>query len=441
MEMKQVKTWAPFVWLVVVPALLFVPMWVSGKVFGTFDLGHMAIALEDLFARYQRAGEIPLWAPEFHGGFPLMANAFQSFFYVPHVVLRAVLPGVLAVNFSLLLHLWLAAFGMYAWLSLYRLPRAAAALGGIIFAMGGYFIGRITLPHLFFPATWIPLVMWAAVSAWRQPSWKRVAVACVTAAGLVFAGHIQMAVYAALMGIIVLVGELSVTAPRTWKMRWRLLLVPLILFGLTAVHILPAAELVGSSRRAQELEGPEAFDVSYPTQHLLTWFKPSIFGHQAQYRGAKNEPELMTYFGIAGLMLGVVALMRRRTWQESAGRSAIALIVVGFALAGGEYSPIFRWLHEHVWLVARFANPGRAIVFVHVGWSLLAALGAGALMARSWWQKVPYFSQVVLAVVGLELLFWAWPVNPTQDVRVWRPPRLSAYLPARSDAPRRKASS
>ena len=173
----------------------------------------MTIALEDVFARYQRLGQIPIWAPEFHGGFPLMANAFQSFFYLPHFLLRAFLPGVWVVNLSLLAHFWLAGFGMYVWLRLYRLSKPAAAVGGLMFMLGGYLIGRITLPHLFFPAAWIPMTMAALLAAWQKPTWHRVGLAALATAGLVFAGHIQMVFYAGIVGVVVLGAEIFCTRP------------------------------------------------------------------------------------------------------------------------------------------------------------------------------------------------------------------------------------
>lgn len=430
------RSWFVIIWLLIVPLFLFLPVWLRGEVFGTFDLGHMTIALEDLFARYQRTGQIPVWAPEFHGGFPLMANAFQSFFYLPHFLLRTFLPGVWVVNFSLLAHLWLAGWGMYLWLRIHRLPKIAAVAGGLIFMVGGYFIGRITLPHLFFPATWIPVAMASLAAAWQKPTWKWLGLTSLAMTGLVFAGHVQMVFYAAIIGIIVLGAEMISSSPRQWGTRWRFLLLPVIVFALTAVHILPAAELISQSRRAEELKDREAFDVSYPVPHLLTWLKPSAFGHQAEYRGAKNEPELMTYFGIVGLLLGIVGLGQRRTWRESLGRSAVALVVVGFALAGGEFSLIFRWLHEHMWLLARFANPGRAIVLVHVGWSLLAAQGMATLLSRLPAKYAARVGYALLAVIAVELLVAGYPVNPTLSISMWRRPKILAYLPARSDAPR-----
>jgi len=39
--------------LILVVALLFVPFWVFGQVFGTFDLAHITVPIEQLFARYQ----------------------------------------------------------------------------------------------------------------------------------------------------------------------------------------------------------------------------------------------------------------------------------------------------------------------------------------------------------------------------------------------------
>lgn len=434
-------------WLMLVGSLFFIPHWLAGRVYGTFDLSHISVPIEDIFARYQSHGEIPIWTREFQGGFPMMANGFQSFFYLPHVLLRAVFSGIWVVNISLLLHMWLAAVGMWLLLKQQKIPPPAAALGALMFSAGGYFVGRTTLPHLFFPAAWIPLIFWAVFCLWRKPNLRNACLLAVIWAAQVFSGHIQMAIYTSLMvGIVVLANIAQSLCPRSRSLLRNAHLArglaPALLFFivmtavylLTAVHILPTQELLPLSRRALPTTLEEAFDVSYPLKHLLTWIKPDYFGHQENYRGAKNEPELMTYFGLAGLFLGIIGLANKKTWHESLGQSSLGLIIVGFVLAGGGYSPVFRWLHSLPTPFAQLANPGRTIVFVHVGWSILAAYGAAWLLER----KIPArWLYVVFTAAAVELFIAGWPVNPVVPAAAWaHPPAALQYLPTRTDAPR-----
>lgn len=414
-----------------ITSAFFIPHWLAGNLFGTFDLSHITAPIEDIFARYQAAGEIPIWAREFQAGFPLTANGFQSFFYLPHLLLRIWLPGIWLTNISLLLHIWLAAAGMWLLLRQHKFSSPVATLGVLFFASSGYFIGRVTLPHLFFPATWIPLILWALFRLWRQPNIANAALFAVIYAAQIFSGHIQMAIYTGMMiGIAALILSLRNIRPVLW-----LLGAAFTVWLLTAAHILPTQELLPLSRRAAPTTQEEAFDVSYPPQHLLTWLKPDYFGRGLTYHGAKNEPELMMYFGVSGLLLGLTGIMNKKTWREPLGRASLGVIFVGVMLAGGEYSPVFRWLHSLPTPLAHLANPGRAIIFTHLGWCILATYGAAWLLARRILSTRSLYA--LAGVAALELYIAGWPVNPVVPAAAWaKPPAALAHLPARVEAPR-----
>ena len=488
--------WLPLIGIACVTAVPFVVPWLQGHVYGTFDLGHITIPLEEVFARYQRAGHLPTWAPEFHGGFPLLANGIQSFFYAPHALLRMVLPSVWAVNLSLLLHAWLSAAGMWLLLRAHGLTRAAAFAGSVAAGIGGYTIGRITLPHLLFAAAWLPLILWAQTRLFQKPTPRRGLVLATTVAASLFAGHPQIALYTA---FAIAITTLAWGSRRSPLLPRRLVVLAGAIGGallLAAVHLLPTHELLPHSRRGALLTGPEAFDVSYPPGQLLTVFMPKIFGSGETYFGAKNEPELLVFFGISGLFLGGIALFTAATWRSALGRAALGMVLVGALLAGGEFSPFYRALHAHLPVVSRFANPGRALLLVHIGWSVLLALGVNGLFALSrqrqrvlcalfsvatlagvaWgaWQtlapelkeratavlretwipsllpllavtalvavpRVPRrFSLAGLsAVLAVELLRHAVGAQPVVPQAAWKdPPRVLAVVPARNDAPR-----
>lgn len=375
-------------------SLFFIVPWGLGQVYGTFDLSHITMAIEDLYARYQRAGEIPVWVPEVQGGFPMMANGFQSFFYPPHVLLRGWLPGVWVANISLLLHMWLAAAGMWRLLREVKLPMGAAAVAALVYAGGGYFVGHITLPHLFFPAAWLPLMLWSLLYFWRAPGWKSAASVAALTAAQVFAGHVQMFLYAALMMAIV---GLVLAVRRFDRRLWWAGLVPVLVLILTAVHVLPILELLPLSKRGEALVGEEAFDVSYPAWQALTWVQADIFGQGETYAGAKNEPELLLFFGVAGTLLGLIG-----GWSAVRQRWPLAviaglLVVAGWLLGAGEHSVFYRWLHSLPTFLQGVANPGRAMVLVHLGWSILAGFGANAYLTASRRQGLRMIGGALLA--------------------------------------------
>lgn len=469
----------------IVSAIFVVP-WVQGQVYGTFDLAHITIPIEDLYARYQRAGNIPVWTPEFQGGFPMMANGFQSFFYPPHMIMRSFLPGVWVANISLLLHTYLAAMGMWLLARTARLQLWPTAAAMLLFAGGGYFIGHITLPHLFFPAAWLPLILWSHVNFWVSPTWRRAVLVAALVAAQVFAGHVQMFLYAALM---LAVAGLTLALFHLDRRHGWALTIPAVVLILTAVHVLPIQELLPLSKRGEAVTQEEAFSISYPVWQTLTWVRADIFGTGDTYAGAKNEPELLLFFGVGGITLGLIGVWTAVTHRHPLAAVALALVAVGWLLGSGEYSLLYRWLHSLPTFLQGIANPGRAMVLVHLGWSMLVGFGAEVLLVstrrtRLWqlaaavavaaavgwliWRQLPetveavarqhiawwligvvvlllaimllprvWRSSVLVIIVAVELVAGVWGINPRVPAQALTgPPRLASTIARTSAAPR-----
>ena len=375
---------------------------------------------------------MPVWVPEIQAGYPLIANAIQSFFYVPHVLLRQVFSGFWVANLSLLLHIFLAGVGMMIFLRSLGFRQSTVLMGSLLFAGGGYFIGRITLPHLFFPAAWIPLILWAQIRAIERPAIEKSLLFAVLVSAQIFSGHIQMFVYTIIIMFIVGISYLIKNASFTiLRSHWHFFLAPFVVIVLTAVNIVPTIELLPQSKRTGALIGPELLDISYPPSQLLAFVFPRIYGFQDTYKGAKNEPELMEYVGWIGLLAGIIGICSGRTWRHPVGISGLTLVLIGFLLAGGDYSPFFHFIVRTFSFWAQFANPGRALVLVHVGWVILAAFGLDRLRLGRWQSSL-----AVIFIAG-ELLFWGYGVNKVTAISAWqRESEVLRHVPARTDAPR-----
>ncbi len=432
--LPKIYYWA----LIVVISFIFIPHWLVGNVYGSFDLASITIPLEDVFANYQRSGEVPVWTPEFQAGTPLIANAIQSFFYLPHVVLRQVLPGVLVANFSLFFHLCLAGMGMQFLLRSQGIQRLPAFFGALIFSLGGYFIGRITLPHLFFPAAWIPLILWALFALWDKPTIYRVGIFSVTVAAQVFSGHIQIFFYTLLL-MLIAVGVLYTRSAtkNIWARVYTIAAAAGLVFLLTAVAIWPVLELMPQSKRSAALTGVELLDVSYPPAQLIQWVYPTIFGRGESYTGAKNEPELMEYIGIIGLIAVFFGFLDKQAWKSPLGLTAIVCIGVGLLLAGGQYSPPFLFWLKIFPAWGLLANPGRAIILVHIGAVIVATFGFQAMLHRTIPVHRHRLGMLLIFLTFFELCYFGIFANPVYPLTAWLVrPKVLVVVPTRTDAPR-----
>src|SRR5206468_2819531 len=100
-----------------------------------------------------RGGELPLWNPHFGGGQPLAANPMYEAFYPPQWL--SALPDVVtAVHVEIVLHLLLAALGMYAFLRSLPLRPPAAFFGALTFAFGGLVLSAASLFQILFSLAW-----------------------------------------------------------------------------------------------------------------------------------------------------------------------------------------------------------------------------------------------------------------------------------------------
>ena len=79
------------------------------------DLSNMFLQWLRFAVTSLRKGQLPLWNPYLFSGIPFVANPQPALFYPP-TWLALLLPVTTALGWIIVLHVWLAAVGMYAWM-------------------------------------------------------------------------------------------------------------------------------------------------------------------------------------------------------------------------------------------------------------------------------------------------------------------------------------
>ena len=103
-----------------------------------------------------RGGEFPYWNPYFGAGQPLAANPEHEVFYP--LTWLILLPSYrVAFHLLTLIHLYIAAFTMYALLRSMRVRPEAAFFGALSYAIGGIAVSYLNLLPYLFTAAWLPL--------------------------------------------------------------------------------------------------------------------------------------------------------------------------------------------------------------------------------------------------------------------------------------------
>src|SRR5512135_1922459 len=104
------------------------------------DIFYYFYPYHDFAARAVREGRVALWNPYLFMGAPFAANSQAGFFY-PFNLLMSWLDTTRAINWTIVLHIFIAASGAYVFARSARSVRlsiAAALLAALSFGLGGY---------------------------------------------------------------------------------------------------------------------------------------------------------------------------------------------------------------------------------------------------------------------------------------------------------------
>lgn len=296
------------------------------------------------FRRALAEGGLPLWNPHQGFGAPLLADASFQLAYPP-TWLVLVLP--LATYYTLFAagHCLWAALGTFVLGRRIGLGAAAAAAGGVAFALSGPILSSASLFHHYTGATWMPWVLAALESLVRRPR-LGAAVALGSAAGAqLLAGSGDLCLATGLLCAARLAWHLLRRRPRLASLAplaGAVLLAALLALALGAAQWLPTAEQVArSSRPAQgaastywSLHPLSLLDLAVP--RLVAGASLEGAARRALFEG--RAPLLAgLYVGVATLVLGVLALrLGGRGARLAAAGSAFFLLA-----SLGRHTPLY----------------------------------------------------------------------------------------------------
>ena len=321
---------------------LLAVFWFYQEAFGRYlfcfgDLTYYFYPYRYFLAESVRRGAWPLWNPYIHMGFPFLATLQAGVFY-PFSLLYYCLPFNLAFNWFLIVHYPLGGFFMFLLGREVGLSDEGAAAAGLVFAFSGYLSSVLHMPTTLTSVIWLPLVcLYFRRSLIETGGRLR---------NLIFTGL--------LFGLMFLGGEPTILYGTVWILliylvykkfgNWRelafgligLLAALLVAAGLTAVQLLPFAELVLHSVRAGGIPYSEAAKFSFPFHKMIDLFFP-YFSAVSWYPWFDSGWLKTTYLGIIPVLLSVAALFmssERKKWLL-----ALALLLIIMVMAGS-YAPL-----------------------------------------------------------------------------------------------------
>ncbi len=329
-----------------------------------------------------RGGRLPLWEPNIFGGFPFLAQPQGNTFYPPNWI-NLLVPVRVGVTLLMVFHVWLAAFGMYAYTRYLGARWLPAVLAGLGFAYGGLLTGRLWAGHgpVYAVFIWTPAMLLALTWAADRRRWAAAVVAGAPFGLSLLAGHVPSFLYVGLVWAA-FAAYLIITRPGQRLLVARQAATAAVVgLALAAVQLVPFLQFSLSSERLAVADYAFATDYSLPPAHLVTLLVPEFFGEPTSvgYWSVPTFEELTYYAGILAVLGIVLALRRptRLTWFY------LLLIVFGLWLALGRYSVLYELAYRFLPPFRFVRAPGRA--------AFLYLFAASALLAHtlSVWRDLP----------------------------------------------------
>ena len=413
-------------------ALILIPSLLFGKTLYWGDIILYFSPMQAFAQEHLKNGVIPLWNPHTFSGQPFVGNPQMSVFY-PTSALLFFLPGWMALNSVIVIHLALC--GMFSYLLLRRWTdrRVSALCGSAVYMAGGCLMGRVQFPPVIQTAAYFPLILYfidrwivnhrlvrnseASNDAWAAPGLS------ISIALSLFAAHTQTAYIIYLCAILFSIhrittvfnfdlkshfiakSELEITEKNSllerlggFARRIKLVLnriaktgvfVPALelasfaIMGLliAGVYLFPTFQLLKESPRERlTLFQANRFYMDFP--HLMGLIFPHFAGHPAtgDYFARGNAWEPAIFVGWVPLVLVWQALIKSHRKKLSVFWGIVSL--AGVWLAMGVNLGLFTMAFYLIPGLASFHDPARFLLWTSFGLSVLTATGMDAILKR-----------------------------------------------------------
>ncbi|MBM4055425.1 MAG: YfhO family protein [Planctomycetes bacterium] len=341
-------------------------------------------------------GTLPLWNPYIYGGSPFVGGIQSALFYPLNLVFL-IFPIHVAINYSIILHVFLSGVFTYLYLRFLKLnpkskiqnpkfytdglSRASCMISAIIFMFCAPQIFHIYPGHLPNLCTmiWLPLILLFSELFLRTRSLLYAFIGGVVVACNILAGHPQYFFYTAIAVSLYFLLRIiqEIIDHRNWKQAGVFAAGICIIYSvgvlLSSVQLLPAYEMVKHSTR-QTLTYEWVGQFSFLPENFVTLFLPDFFGDlfNAPYWGRCYLWEMSLYLGIPSLMLCGIAAFNFKT-KHTKLFLIIALITTILAL--GKFTPVFKILYTVVPGFNMFRGNSKFIFIVAFSLSVLAGFG------------------------------------------------------------------
>jgi hypothetical protein len=335
-------------------------------------------------------------------------------FYPPNW-LFFLMPAPAALNWAILLQFSIGGVGMYLYTRGLGLSRAPSVTSAVAYMFSGVMVSRIVHLSILSGAALVPLVFLGVERTIVLQSRRWFVVAALFIALQVFAGHPQIPAYAAVAAAIYApVRALTIHGLRAAVIApLKVCLMYLLGFGISAIQLVPWAELAAHSPRAARVTESFVFGGQLGLSELLLAIFPFLRGSVQTGVFASSLPsasaassiwEHSFYVGIIPLLLAALAVIgiRCEGGMNLKSLTMIWCLITAVALCSASRSiALWRWVIMATPVIGRLHVFFRVLVLADVGLAVLAGIGLQRILAAS---RQPWMRRRLLAIAMCAVL-------------------------------------
>jgi hypothetical protein len=384
------SSWYPYVFYLLVCLCIFFP--VTAMKPGTYLFGWDTLDAEyfakSYFSNQVRHGTIPFWDPYLFGGYPYGATILSNLFYPPSY-LYAVLPVPVAGALYKILHIWIAASGMYLMCRHWFRP-LPSWIAGMTYAFSGMLVPRILagVTSMIVSAAYMPLIFLAfilCIEQTKQMRLSRWAIPLVIFAVLQWVGGDPRGVIFTWI-ILGIAGTVYSLFRKTFVPAITVVFTGIMTILISAVNTLPFLELVRHSVRVNQTydwAASGSLDFSQLRQLLapVLWtYRPDTNDYMPFFEAPVYIGTLSLILAIGGFTYGIFGFRnidgsarQKKTAILAVTMSLTAIFGIWVALAKNARVDVFNMLWTYVPGFTVLRGPVRFFMLSTFGLSVLAA--------------------------------------------------------------------
>lgn len=351
--------WKAAVLLFGVLMVVFRGVFFGGRVFYFADDFSLMVPGKIFLAQSLKSGAFPFWNPYVLSGTPFFADINQSVLY-PSTLLFLVFPPNLAVNFTVLLHFFIGAMGVYVVARQIRQNIWLALTGATVWMLSAVVLKSGNNLAAVQSIAWIPWMVYMTLRVVADRTVRTKAGLIVVSVLALLGGHPQPVLYAFILSVLYVLWYPSFPFVEKIKQFW---MIPVFVFGMLAVLLMPALELSNLSTRGR-MTVSEILDGSMHPAHLIELVIPSFFSDPSQgvawgpnWGKMKDSGGYVTVVGLAAL--AIFAFKKKKTYTE---KFFLITGCVSLVFALGKYMPFVETLYTHLAILRLFRSPSVILV-------------------------------------------------------------------------------